>query len=84
MRKVAIFSLLLTAGMVGAWLLPGLAGRRIQGIKSAAQAQRFLAAYGPIAQHCRPRSHFLPASASRHEMAQCFRIWQKITGIAAA
>jgi putative transposase len=30
--------------------------RRMQGFKSPGQAQRFLAAYGPIAQHFRPRS----------------------------
>src|SRR6516165_2954531 len=31
--------------------------RRMQGLKSAGHAQRFLAAYGPIAQHFRPRRH---------------------------
>jgi hypothetical protein len=29
----------------------------MQGFKSAGHAQRFLAAYGPIAQHFRPRRH---------------------------
>jgi putative transposase len=35
--------------------------RRRQGFKSPGQAQRFLAAYGVLAPHCRPRRHRLPA-----------------------
>jgi putative transposase len=35
--------------------------RRMQGFKSPRHAQRFLSAYGPIAQHFRPRRHLLPA-----------------------
>jgi putative transposase len=58
--------------------------RRMQGFKSAGQAQRFLAAYGPIAQHFRPRRHLLPAPEYRQEMAQRFQIWQEITGTAIA
>ena len=38
---------------------------RMQGFKSAGHAQRFLSAYGPIAQHFRPRRHLLSASAYR-------------------
>jgi hypothetical protein len=38
--------------------------RRMQGFKSAGQAQRFLATYGPIAQHFRPRRHLLPAPST--------------------
>jgi putative transposase len=34
--------------------------RRLQGFKSVGDAQRFLSAYGPIAQHFRPRRHLLP------------------------
>ena len=34
--------------------------RRMQGFKSSGHAQRFLSAYGPIAQHFRPRHHLLP------------------------
>src|SRR5919197_5302577 len=37
--------------------------RRMQGFKSPGQAQRFLSAYGPIAQHFRPRPHHLSAPA---------------------
>src|SRR5262250_3705573 len=54
--------------------------RRMQGCKSAGQAQRFLAAYGPIAQHFRPRRHLLSASAYREEMKNRFASWAKITG----
>ena len=36
--------------------------RRMQGFKSPGHAQRFLSAYGPIAQHFRPRRHLLSAS----------------------
>lgn len=58
--------------------------RRMQRFKSPGQAQRFLAAYGPIAQHFRPRRHFLPAKVYRQEMTQRFQAWQEITGTAAA
>ena len=58
--------------------------RHMQGFKSPGHAQRFLAAYGPIAQHFRPRRHRLPASEYRQEMAQRFQIWQEITGTAMA
>jgi transposase-like protein len=34
--------------------------RRMPGFKSPGQAQRFLAAYGPIASHFRPRRHLFP------------------------
>jgi WD domain, G-beta repeat len=34
--------------------------RRMRGFKSPAHAQRFRAAYGPIAQHFRPQRHLLP------------------------
>ena len=53
---------------------------RMQGFKSAGHAQRFLSAYGPIAQHFRPRRHLLSASAYRHEMRQRFASWAEITG----
>jgi putative transposase len=46
--------------------------RRMQGFKSPGHAQRFLSAYGPIAQHFRPRRHLLPASQYRHEMEKRF------------
>jgi putative transposase len=42
--------------------------RRMQRFKSAGHAQRFLAAYGPITSHFRPRRHRLAALAYRQEM----------------
>jgi putative transposase len=54
--------------------------RRMQGFKSAGQAQRFLSAYGPIAQHFRTTRHLLSASAYRAEMRDRFASWTEITG----
>jgi putative transposase len=54
--------------------------RRMQGFKSAGHAQRFLSAYGPIAQHFRPRRHRLSASEYRREMSNRFESWAEITG----
>jgi putative transposase len=56
----------------------------MQGFKSPGQAQRFLAAYGPIVTHFCPRRHRLSAPAYRQEMRQRFQIWQEITGSAMA
>jgi putative transposase len=58
--------------------------RRMQGFKSAGHAQRFLAAYGPIAQHFRPRRHRLSASAYRQEMGQRVYSWQEIVSLPTA
>jgi putative transposase len=58
--------------------------RRMQGFKSPGQAQRFLAAYGPITQHFRPRRHLLPAPAYRQEMGKRFHTWQEITSLPTA
>jgi putative transposase len=52
----------------------------MQGFKSAGHAQRFLSAYGPIAQHFRPRRHLLSAPEYRKEMRQRFESWAEITG----
>jgi putative transposase len=54
--------------------------RRMQGVKSPSHAQRCLAAYGPIAQHFRPRRHLLSASAYRQEMRNRFESWAEMTG----
>jgi putative transposase len=54
--------------------------RRMQRFKSAGHAQRFLAAYGPIVSHFRPRRHLLPARKYRLEMTQRFQMWRDITG----
>ena len=58
--------------------------RRMQGFKSAGHAQRFLAAYGPITQHFRPRRHRLSASAYRQEMQRRFDTWQELTTLPTA
>jgi putative transposase len=58
--------------------------RRMQGFKSPGHAQRFLTAYGPIAQHFRPRRHRLSASAYRQEMGHRFQVWRDVTGLAPA
>ncbi len=54
--------------------------RRMQGFKSPGHAQRFLAAYGPIAQHFRPRKHLWSASDYRQEMRKRFESWAEVTG----
>src|SRR5262245_50202012 len=54
--------------------------RRMQGFKSPGHAQRFLSAYGPIAQHCRPRRHVLSAAEYREEMRSRFESWAAVTG----
>jgi putative transposase len=53
---------------------------RMQGFKSPGHAQRFLSAYGPSAQHFRPRRHLFSASVNRQEMRQRFASWAEITG----
>jgi putative transposase len=58
--------------------------RRMQGFTSPGQAQRFLAAYGPITQHFRPRRHRFSASAYRQEMSQRFDTWQQIATLPTA
>jgi putative transposase len=58
--------------------------RRMPGFKSPGHAQRFLAAYGPIAEHFRPRPHRLPAPIYRQEMRQRFQTWQEITSTTVA
>ena len=58
--------------------------RRMQRFKSPGQAQRFLSAYGPIAQHFRPRRHHWSAPAYRQEMQQRCQVWGEITGTAMA
>jgi putative transposase len=46
--------------------------RRMQRFKSPGHAQRFLSAYGPIAQHFRPHRHRLSAPAYRQELQKRF------------
>jgi putative transposase len=58
--------------------------QRMQGFKSPGHAQRFLSAYGPIAQHFRPRRHLLPAPVYRQEMRRRFHTWQDLTSVPTA
>src|SRR5262245_34346364 len=58
--------------------------QRMQRFKSPGHAQRFLSAYGPIAQHFRLRRHRFAAPAYRQELKKRFQIWQAITGTALA
>jgi putative transposase len=58
--------------------------RRMQGCKSPGHAQRFLSAYGPIAQHFRPRRHRSSATEYRQEMRQRFDSWRDITNLPTA
>jgi putative transposase len=53
--------------------------RRLQRFKSSGHAPRFLSAYGPIAQHFRPRRHRFSAPAYRQELRNRFQSWQEIT-----
>jgi putative transposase len=59
-------------------------GRHMQGFTSPGHAQRFLAAYDPIAQHFRPRRHLFSPPEYRQAMRQRFQTWQEITGLAPA
>ena len=49
--------------------------RRMRGVQSPGHAQRFPAAYGPIAQHVRPRHHRVSVPAYRHEMQKRVQVW---------
>src|SRR5262245_37655351 len=49
-------------------------------ITSCSTTQRFLSAYGPIAQHFRPRRHLMSASRYREEMHNRRASWADITG----
>jgi putative transposase len=53
--------------------------RRMQGFKSPGHAQRFLSAYGPIAQHFRPRRHLFSAPEYRQEIKKRFQVWGEVT-----
>ena len=53
--------------------------QRRQRCKSPGHAQRFLAAYGPIVQHFRPRRHRVAAPAYRQELRERCQTWQEIT-----
>ena len=54
--------------------------RRMRRFKSPGRAQRFLAAYGPIAAHFRPRRHRRTATAYRQISTERFATWRAVTG----
>ncbi len=58
--------------------------RRMRRFKSPGHAQRFLAAYGPIIGHFRPRRHRLTAAAYRETRTARCATWRAVTGVAAA
>jgi putative transposase len=49
--------------------------------KSSGQAQRFLAAFGPIRDHFHPKQHLLTAKHYRQLLRQRLEDWQEITGL---
>jgi putative transposase len=55
--------------------------RRMRRFKDPGHAQRFLAAYGPIASHFRPRRHRLAADAYRETRDERFATWRAVTGV---
>ena len=58
--------------------------RTMRRFKSAGHAQRFLAAYEPIASHFRPRRHLFPAQEYRLQMTQRVQTWREMTGTSVA
>ncbi len=54
--------------------------RRMRRCKDPGHAQRFRAAYGPIASHFRPRRHRLTAAAYCQTRAERFATWRTVTG----
>jgi len=53
--------------------------RRMRRFKSPGHAQRFLAAYGPIVGHFRPRRHRLAVATYRATRTERFAIWRAVT-----
>ncbi len=58
--------------------------RRMRRCKRPGHAQRFLAAFGPIASHFRPRRHRLTAAAYREQRDRAQATWREVTGVVAA
>ena len=58
--------------------------RALQRFKSPEHAQQFLAPFGPISDHFRPRRHLLPAPQYRQTMQARFATWREVTGLPAA
>jgi putative transposase len=58
--------------------------RGLQRFTSPEHAQQFLAPFGPISDHVRPRRHRLPAPAYHQRLLTRFVAWRAVTGVAAA
>jgi len=58
--------------------------RQMRRFKSAGHAQRFLAAFEPIAGHFRLRRHRVPAAEYRAERLRRFQSWNVVTGVGLA
>ncbi|MEP0914311.1 DDE-type integrase/transposase/recombinase [Leptolyngbya sp. ST-U4] len=58
--------------------------RRMRKFKSPGQAQRFLAAFGPIRDHFHPKQHQLTAHRYCEQMRQRIEDWQEIVGLKSA
>jgi putative transposase len=61
-------------------------GRRervLQRFKSPEHAQQFLAPFGPISDHFRPRRHLLSAPEYHQLLQTRFVAWREVTGVAA-
>ena len=58
--------------------------RVLQRFKSPEHAQQFLAPFGPISDHFRPRRHLLPASEYHQLLQARFAEWREVTGLPAA
>ena len=56
----------------------------LQRVKSPEHAQQFLAPFGPISDHFRPRRHLLPAPTYDQLLQTRFATWREATGLAAA
>jgi putative transposase len=55
--------------------------RTMRRFTSPGHAHRFLAAFGPIREHCCPRRHRLQAEEYRRERARRFRVWNEVTSL---
>ena len=58
--------------------------RVLQRFKSPEHAQQFLAPFGPISDHFRPRRHLLPAPEYHQLLQTRFAEWREVTGVARA
>ncbi len=58
--------------------------RVLQRFKSAEHAQQFLAPFGPISDHFRPRRHLFPAPDYHQLLQTRFTTWRAVTELAAA